>query len=108
MVQLDAAVRSLQERRVIFDGIGDVTGLSVTNDGLRIITANDDGIAHIWDLKTGVEIRALVGHSGMLKAVATSGDGHLIATGGEDGVARLWDSATGEFSLLSFAGIPGR
>ncbi|MCR4392723.1 MAG: WD40 domain-containing protein [Candidatus Acetothermia bacterium] len=45
----------------------------------------------LWDPGTGLELRALTGHTELVTTVAWSPDGMLLATGSEDGMVMLWD-----------------
>ena len=66
-------------------------------DGLRIVTACDDGVARIYKARTGeLENIKLVGHTQGLLFVAFSHDGKMIVTTSKDGTARLWDAITGK------------
>jgi len=65
-------------------------------DGKRILTGTSDGIARLWDARTGEELIVLKGHSGIVHAVAFSPSGKFIATGSGDSSAKLWDAATGK------------
>jgi WD40 repeat protein len=51
------------------------------------------GTAHVWDARTGQEVRALAGHQGKVTGVAFSPDGRLLASASFS-TAILWDTAT--------------
>jgi WD40 repeat protein len=53
------------------------------------------GQAVLWDLRTGKQRAALLGHGDGVSWVAFSPDGTLLATGGFDAAVKLWDPATG-------------
>jgi WD40 repeat protein len=55
-----------------------------------------DGIARIWDIKTGKVIKELKGHTAGIYSVAYSPDGEQALTGSMDGTARIWNIKTGE------------
>ncbi len=66
-------------------------------DGLRIVTACDDGVARIYKAQTGeLENIKLVGHTQGLLFAAFSHDGKMIVTTSQDGTAWLWDAITGK------------
>ncbi|MDR2754109.1 MAG: WD40 repeat domain-containing protein [Planctomycetaceae bacterium] len=68
-------------------------------DGKKLITANFDGTARIYDTVTGKELLILKGHKRVLFSAVFSPDGKLaLTTSGseEDCSARIWDAKTGE------------
>lgn len=66
-------------------------------DGRRVITANDDGAARIWDAATGTLLVGPMKHGDHLNGVSFSVDGHQVLTiGGRiDRKVRVWNAATG-------------
>ena len=69
--------------------------LSWSPDGSRLAAAADDGLANIWDVRTGQELHKLSGHSGAVYAIAWSPDGSRLATGSWDNTLRIWHPDTG-------------
>ena len=74
-----------------------------TPDGKQLLSAGDDHLLRLWDLKTGRELRRFVGHEGGVLAVAVSADGRLALSGSEDNTLKVWDMATGK-ELRTFTG----
>jgi len=49
----------------------------------------------IWDWRTGLKVKALVGHKGLLRRVGATGDGSLIISLDNTGVAKIWNAVDG-------------
>ena len=76
-------------------------------DGKQVLSAGEDGLARLWDVATGKEVRRFgnphpmpedwrPGHSPPAAlAVALSPDSKTLATSDGDAKVRLWDTATG-------------
>jgi WD40 repeat protein len=65
-------------------------------DGTRIVIANVDGAARVWDAATGQPVSPPLPHGGFLHRVAFSPDGGRVLTAGEDRLVRVWDAGTGK------------
>lgn len=79
-----------------------VTALTYSPDGLRVVTGSTIGVAWVWDAQTGQPIFSLqksaaepTAHSDLISSIAYSPDGDTIATASWDGTVRLWDARTG-------------
>jgi WD40 repeat protein len=59
------------------------------------VSAGDDGIVRVWDVRSGKEAMALAGHVGGVWQAVFSPDGRRIASAGKDGTIRLWDAKAG-------------
>jgi WD40 repeat protein len=59
---------------------------------------------HVWDVKTGEELRLFPGPTGPIHALAFTPDGKLVVCGSESGIY-LWDFRSGE--LLHKFVLPG-
>jgi WD40 repeat protein len=74
-----------------------VVDVSFSLDGKRLVTANSDGTASVWNVATGRrELPPFEGHTDALTSAAFSPDGKLVVTASADHDARVWDARTGE------------
>ena len=80
-----------------------VDAAAFSADDKQVVTGSWDGIARLWDVASGKEIRAFTGHTSGVAAVALSRDGKHLVTGSHDKTARLWDLATGK-EIRAFKG----
>jgi WD40 repeat protein len=83
-----------------------VYAVAFTPDGRTVLTASDDGLVRVWDVKSLREVRRWQAHHGGVLALTQTADGKTLATGGRDGVVRFWDSSTGR-ETAQFTGGPG-
>jgi WD40 repeat protein len=74
-----------------------------TASGATVQSRGAVGLAVMWDIATGVEIRRLEGYSDWVRALSFSPDGRFVLTGGDDHTARLWNAETGK-ELRRFEG----
>lgn len=63
-------------------------------DGTRAITAANDGMAAIWDMKTFKKVGTLKGHADWIMRADLSPNGKLAATGSADRTVKVWDTKT--------------
>ncbi|NEO24798.1 MAG: hypothetical protein F6K57_37590, partial [Moorea sp. SIO4A5] len=64
--------------------------ISFSPEGKTLATADRYGTVKLWDVKTGMEIRTLLGHSGAVTSLSFSPDGTILASGISDGTVKLW------------------
>ena len=69
-----------------------VTCLQFDSD--KIITGSDDTRIHVYDTKTGREIKQLIGHEGGVWALQY--DGNILVSGSTDRSVRVWDLEKGK------------
>jgi WD40 repeat protein/serine/threonine protein kinase len=78
---------------------GWILGLSFSPDGTRVAAAGGDRQVRVWDVGSGAEIMALVGHGDEALGVAFSPDGARIASVSRDTTLKMWDARTGQKPL---------
>jgi RNA polymerase sigma factor (sigma-70 family) len=81
-------------------GKREVVALQFSAKGDQLAVVGADGLARVYEAKTGKELVALKGHGGIVFCAAFSPDGQLLATGGDDHLVRVWDAATGRLRAV--------
>ncbi len=67
---------------------------TLSPDGQRVVSGDEDGGVHLWDIKTGRE-RRLRGFHGF-SVTAFAADGIRVLSASHDGPARVYDPRTGD------------
>lgn len=75
---------------------GPVVMSSFSADGLRVVTASEDGTARIWDARDGQAVTGWLRHGDRLRSARFSPDGLRVVTSAEDRTARVWDAFSGQ------------
>ncbi len=68
-------------------------------DGHWVITSGKDGIARVWNSRTGELFRSIPAHAAEIRHACFSRDGEWILTASEDKTAKVWSAKTGRLSL---------
>jgi hypothetical protein len=73
-----------------------VSGVAITPDGRRAVSASHDKTLQIWDLESGQSVRTLQGHTSPVDCVAVTPDGCRAVSASGDLIddlptLRLWD-----------------
>jgi WD40 repeat protein len=80
--------------------LGKINAVHFSADGKQLIAAGGitglNGVAQIYDLKTGALIRDFRGHRDALYDAEISPDGRTLATAGYDKIIRLWQISDGK------------
>ena len=70
--------------------------MAFSSDGRRIVVANSDMTARVWDTKTGYPVAPPLRHSGVVAYATFSHNGCYVATASRDKTGRVWDASTGQ------------
>lgn len=74
---------------------GPVLGARFSKDERLVLTWSEDGTARLWDVATGVPVRAPLRHDEPIRGAEFSKGDDRILTWSGDGKVRLWDATTG-------------
>lgn len=77
--------------------------LNFSRNNLWLVTTGENGIATIWNWRTGEELRSIPVGTGLTGAWFAP-DSHRIATARQDGTIQLWEVSTGE-PVLDIRGL---
>jgi WD40 repeat protein len=73
-----------------------IESMAFSPDGRRIVVADSDGTARVWNADTGAPITPPLSHGDVVEYAAFSHSGLYIVTASRDKTARVWDAATGQ------------
>ena len=67
-----------------------------SSDGKHFLTGDPYGEIQLWDIETGMEKMAFLGHSEKITSMALSPNGKHIISGSDDMTLKIWDTVTGK------------
>ncbi len=68
-----------------------VNTISLSKDGLILVSGDKSGTIIIWDALTGTVKKKIEAHDGAVLTAKLSSDAQVIASGGEDKILKLWN-----------------
>ncbi|MCX5827588.1 MAG: caspase family protein [Deltaproteobacteria bacterium] len=68
---------------------------TMSSDG-NLVLWSDNRTIHLWDTRSGKEIRTFSGHINDISSIGISPDEKYVYSGSHDGTTRLWDISTGK------------
>ncbi|KPA10205.1 secreted protein containing ATPase, AAA-type, core domain protein [Candidatus Magnetomorum sp. HK-1] len=75
---------------------GDITSISFSPDGNKIVSAGYDNSIRLWDISSQSEIMRFDGHTDNVTSIFFSPKDNMIVSGAEDKTVRLWDVSSGK------------
>ena len=75
-----------------------VNGVAFSPDGKTIVSGDQHGRVHLWDIATQTGMGTLEGHTTAVNSVAFSPSGKTVASGGDDGTVLLWNITSADHS----------
>jgi WD40 repeat protein len=82
--------------RVFEDNTQTVYAVADIPNSQLAVTASEDKLVRLWDLKTGQVLKKMGGHTSQVMGLAVSRDGQMIATGDKNGELIIWNGKNGE------------
>lgn len=73
---------------------GDITSLSISHDGSKILTSNRKKEVDLWNFSTEGLIKKLGSHKSTIESVSISPDGKVALSSSDDHVVKQWDLVT--------------
>jgi len=102
----EARIRESSGQIVALSSSSKLTALAWSPDGLRLLAGDRDGIARVWDARSGRTSAPPLEHRGAIIAIAWGSSGTRAATASSEGEVRVWDPETGASAepLIHFPG----
>ena len=68
-------------------------------DSHWLASGSADNSIRLWDVESGLELRALIGHQNWIRSLAVSKNGKRLASGSNDRTVKVWNVASGRLEL---------
>ena len=78
-----------------------MSGVALTSDGLRAVSASYDMMLKVWDVESGEVLRTLEGHTKGVSGVALTLDGLRAVSASGDNTLKVWDVESGKPVLFT-------
>jgi WD40 repeat protein len=65
--------------------------VAVSPDGQLVAAGSSDGSAGVWEIASGKQRFAMLGHSAAVSNIEFGPEGRYVLTGSEDGSVRVWE-----------------
>lgn len=82
------------------------TSYSITPNEEFIVSGSFDGICYLYQLKTGKQLKKLIGHTNKVNDIAITPDGRIAISASDDKTCILWDLING-VPLMKLTGHKG-
>ncbi|HET8669195.1 MAG TPA: WD40 repeat domain-containing protein, partial [Candidatus Saccharimonadales bacterium] len=82
-----------------------LTSAVFSPDNKFVVTTSADKTVRVWDLKFGIEVGVLRGHSRAVNSAALSSNGEILITASDDQTVRVWPFKRNEVRAKA-SGIP--
>lgn len=92
--------------RVLEEVGGEARCVAFSSHGTAIAVGGGDGVARLFDTRTGTRMQTFEGHTDGIWGISLSPDGALLASGSRDGTVGVWDARGGK-RLLTWTTGPG-
>ena len=102
MTHTGRQIRSLDDENINATGAGSgiTYDLAISSDGCQIASSDGFGNVRLWDAKTGLPIRNLIGHKGIACGLAFHPSGRQLASTSTDGNASTLDMVHARSSVV--------
>ena len=93
-------LRSEEERKIYFWPVEWIQSIAFSPNGHTLVSGDRNGNVHRWDVRSGINIQTIEGHTPSVSSIAFNPQGFMLASGSSQvKTLRLWDVSTGERTL---------